>query len=101
MDISLYSNSWFSILKMCQTFFRRYLLEKISKNLKVIYWSISFFMQGISYDHIELNFYINGKIVDSPITGIRGSIYPALYGKYSMKFMFRLKDNLPLWRFLK
>ncbi|PSN43546.1 SPRY domain-containing protein 7 [Blattella germanica] len=34
---------------------------------------------GVSYDHIELNFYINGKAVDSPITGIRGNVYPALY----------------------
>lgn len=34
---------------------------------------------GISYDHIELNFYINGKPTDSPVTGIRGNVYPALY----------------------
>ncbi|KAJ4428893.1 hypothetical protein ANN_25886 [Periplaneta americana] len=36
-------------------------------------------LQGVSYDHIELNFYINGKPTDSPVTGIRGNVYPALY----------------------
>lgn len=34
---------------------------------------------GVSYDHIELNFYVNGKPVDSPVSGIRGNVYPALY----------------------
>ncbi|XP_067014539.1 SPRY domain-containing protein 7 [Anabrus simplex] len=34
---------------------------------------------GVSYDHIELNFYVNGKKVDSPLTGVRGHVFPALY----------------------
>ncbi|XP_071440079.1 SPRY domain-containing protein 7-like [Hetaerina americana] len=34
---------------------------------------------GISYDHIELNFFLNGKPINNPITGIRGTVYPALY----------------------
>ena len=37
--------------------------------------------QAISYDHIELNFYINGKAMSTPFTGIKGSNYPVLYGK--------------------
>ncbi|KAF6203992.1 hypothetical protein GE061_002331 [Apolygus lucorum] len=34
---------------------------------------------GITYDHIELNFFLNGKPLEKPITGIRGTVYPALY----------------------
>lgn len=34
---------------------------------------------GISYDHIELNFFLNGKIINNPITGVRGTVYPALF----------------------
>ncbi|XP_046743445.1 SPRY domain-containing protein 7 [Diprion similis] len=34
---------------------------------------------GISYDHIELNFYLNGKLLDVPIMGIKVTIYPILY----------------------
>lgn len=31
---------------------------------------------GVSFDHIELNFFVNGKNLHCPITGIRGSLYP-------------------------
>ncbi|XP_015604909.1 SPRY domain-containing protein 7 isoform X2 [Cephus cinctus] len=34
---------------------------------------------GVSYDHIELNFYLNGKSLDAPIMGIKGTTYPVLY----------------------
>ena len=34
---------------------------------------------GVSYDHVELNFYLNGKSVDAPVMGIKGTIYPVLY----------------------
>lgn len=34
---------------------------------------------GVSYDHIELNFYINGKSTETPIIGIKGTVYPVLY----------------------
>ncbi|XP_012256098.2 SPRY domain-containing protein 7 isoform X1 [Athalia rosae] len=34
---------------------------------------------GISYDHIELNFYLNGKLLEAPVMGIKGTIYPVLY----------------------
>ncbi|XP_012274960.1 SPRY domain-containing protein 7 [Orussus abietinus] len=34
---------------------------------------------GVSYDHVELNFYLNGKSLDVPILGIKGTTYPALY----------------------
>ncbi|XP_003699588.1 SPRY domain-containing protein 7 [Megachile rotundata] len=34
---------------------------------------------GISYDHIELNFYLNGKSMDAPVMGIKGTVFPVLY----------------------
>ncbi|XP_054271477.1 SPRY domain-containing protein 7 [Macrosteles quadrilineatus] len=34
---------------------------------------------GVSFDHIELNFYVNGKPMEKPITGVRGTVYPALF----------------------
>lgn len=37
---------------------------------------------GVAYDHVELNFYLNGKKLDIPVLNIKGTVYPALYGKY-------------------
>jgi len=34
---------------------------------------------GVSYDHIELNFFLNGKSLDAPVMGIKGTTYPVLY----------------------
>nr|CAG4641246.1 EOG090X0EPP [Eulimnadia texana] len=34
---------------------------------------------GISYNHIELNFYLNGTKLDCPVTNVRGTVYPAFY----------------------
>lgn len=34
---------------------------------------------GVSYDHIELNFYLNGKSLEAPVMGIKGTVYPILY----------------------
>lgn len=42
-------------------------------------WFLILF-QGISYDHIELNFYLNGKPLDAPCMGIKGTTFPVLYG---------------------
>lgn len=39
-------------------------------------------LQGVAYDHIELNLYLNGKSLEAPVMGIKGTIYPILYGKY-------------------
>ena len=38
-------------------------------------------LQGVSYNHIELNFYLNGQKLDCPFTNVRGQVYPAVYGK--------------------
>lgn len=35
---------------------------------------------GISYDHIQLKFYLNGKDLECPITNVKGTVYPALSG---------------------
>lgn len=36
---------------------------------------------GISYDHIQLKFYVNGEEVEYAVTNVKGTVYPALYGK--------------------
>ncbi|CAB0037345.1 unnamed protein product [Trichogramma brassicae] len=34
---------------------------------------------GVSYDHVELNFYLNGKSLEVPVIGIKGTTFPALH----------------------
>ncbi|CAK1548590.1 unnamed protein product [Leptosia nina] len=34
---------------------------------------------GLAYDHVELNFFLNGKNMEIPVRSIRGTVYPALY----------------------
>ncbi|XP_029186290.1 SPRY domain-containing protein 7-like [Acropora muricata] len=36
-------------------------------------------MIACTYDHVELNFYHNGKHLHSPLTGIKGTVYPVFY----------------------
>lgn len=40
-----------------------------------------FFEKGLTYDHVELNIYLNGKNMHCPASGIRGTVYPVVYGK--------------------
>jgi len=35
--------------------------------------------QGVSYNHIELNFYVNGQNLDCPFTNVKGNVYPTVY----------------------
>ena len=39
-----------------------------------------FHFQSLTYDHVELNFFINGKAQNIPFTGIKGTVFPVLYG---------------------
>ncbi|CAL9690007.1 unnamed protein product [Knipowitschia caucasica] len=34
---------------------------------------------GVTYDHVELNLYLNGKNMQCPSSGIRGTVYPVVY----------------------
>ncbi|KAG8187811.1 hypothetical protein JTE90_001186 [Oedothorax gibbosus] len=34
---------------------------------------------GVSYDHVEINFYVNGKSLMFPVTGVKGEVFPVLY----------------------
>uniref|UniRef100_A0A1B0CRJ1 SPRY domain-containing protein 7 n=1 Tax=Lutzomyia longipalpis TaxID=7200 RepID=A0A1B0CRJ1_LUTLO len=34
---------------------------------------------GIAFDHVELNFYVNGQKLDVPVLNVRGTVYPALF----------------------
>lgn len=36
---------------------------------------------GVAYDHIELNFFLNGKSMEVPVRNVKGTVFPALYGK--------------------
>ncbi|XP_039376767.1 SPRY domain-containing protein 7 isoform X2 [Mauremys reevesii] len=38
---------------------------------------------GITYDHVELNVYLNGKNMHCPASGIRGTVYPVVYVQFS------------------
>lgn len=35
---------------------------------------------GVAYDHIQLKFFVNGKEIEVPITNVKGTVFPALYG---------------------
>ena len=35
---------------------------------------------AFTYDHVELNFYLNGVNLNCPVLGIKGTVYPVLYG---------------------
>ena len=39
-------------------------------------------LQGVSFNHDELNFFINGAKLDYPITNVKGQVFPTVYGKY-------------------
>lgn len=57
--------------------------------------TIIIMMQGVSFDHVELNFYVNGKSIDAPIMGIKSTTYPALYGMNLYFFsIFHLAEKL-------
>ncbi|XP_050673248.1 SPRY domain-containing protein 7 [Leptidea sinapis] len=34
---------------------------------------------GVAYDHVDLNFFLNGKNLEIPVRSVRGTVYPALY----------------------
>ena len=38
---------------------------------------------GFTYDHVELNVYCNGKNLDTPVLGIKGTVFPVFYGESS------------------
>uniref|UniRef100_A0A8D1HKH2 SPRY domain-containing protein 7 n=1 Tax=Sus scrofa TaxID=9823 RepID=A0A8D1HKH2_PIG len=40
---------------------------------------------GITYDHVELNVYLNGKNMHCPASGIRGTVYPVVYEEKRME----------------
>ncbi len=42
---------------------------------------------GFSYDHVELNVFCNGKNLDTPLLGIKGTVFPVLYGELFPFFM--------------
>jgi hypothetical protein len=37
-------------------------------------------LQGVSYDHTEQRFYLNGRPMNIAFSGIKGTVFPVLYG---------------------
>ena len=40
---------------------------------------------GFSYDHVELNIFCNGKNLDTPVLGIKGTVFPVFFGQSYFK----------------
>uniref|UniRef100_A0A1B0GNW8 Uncharacterized protein n=1 Tax=Phlebotomus papatasi TaxID=29031 RepID=A0A1B0GNW8_PHLPP len=34
---------------------------------------------GVAFDHVEINFYLNGRNLEVPVLNVRGTVYPALF----------------------
>jgi len=34
----------------------------------------------VSYDHVEMKIYVNSRPLNAHFTGIRGTVYPVIYG---------------------
>lgn len=58
-------------------------------------------LQGITYDHVELNLYLNGKNMHCPASGIRGTVYPVVYGNPTFHtlthFIWFICRTLSIW----
>ena len=50
---------------------------------------MTLYFQGLTYDHVELNFFLNGKPLGCPMMGIKGTIYPIFYGKHALSPSFQ------------
>ena len=59
----------------------KYLLPHNKLDNYLIQLIHNFFLQGLTYDHVELNIYLNGENLNCPIYGIKGTVYPVFYGK--------------------
>nr|XP_035960510.1 SPRY domain-containing protein 7 isoform X1 [Halichoerus grypus] len=51
---------------------------------------------GITYDHVELNVYLNGKNMHCPASGIRGTVYPVVYDDLTFYFIKKRAVNSEL-----
>ncbi len=39
----------------------------------------------MAFDHMEFQYFLNGKNMETVFTGIKGTIYPVFYGKNDLK----------------
>ena len=49
-------------------------------NFPILNW-VYFRVQGMAYDHVELKVYLNGRPTDACFFGIRGTVFPVVYGR--------------------
>lgn len=47
---------------------------------------------GVAYDHIQINFFLNGQNMEIPISNVKGTVFPALYGEF--RFIFHQYLNI-------
>ena len=52
---------------------------------------------GVAYDHVEINFYLNGKNLEVPVLNVKGTVFPALFGK---KMFVRYVNDIELILFV-
>jgi hypothetical protein len=53
---------------------------------------------GFSYDHVELNVFCNGKNLDTPLLGIKGTVFPVLYGQIRLFHTFLILRELFVYK---
>ncbi len=56
-------------------------MEYILYKRLLLFINVCFCFKGVTYDHVELNLYLNGKNMHCPASGIRGTVFPIVYGE--------------------
>jgi len=52
---------------------------------------------GVAFDHVELNFYFNGKNLEVPFRNVRGAaLFPVIYGKVILYYSKSTKSKISL-----
>jgi len=52
---------------------------------------------GVAFDHVELNFYFNGKNLEVPFRNVRGAaLFPVIYGKVIFYYNKSTKSKISL-----
>jgi len=52
---------------------------------------------GVAFDHVELNFYFNGKNLEVPFRNVRGAaLFPVIYGKVIFYYSKSTKSKISL-----
>ncbi|XP_058246884.1 SPRY domain-containing protein 7b [Hemibagrus wyckioides] len=71
----------YNVVRMWQYCSSKFILFRGKCGLKCFFpkQSCLHVFQGLTYDHVELNLYLNGKNMQCPASGIRGTVFPVVY----------------------